>query len=92
MREIRPARGGPAACGGLAPLWPRTAHARSSWTPRSAFVAERILTDGDRLKPAYTVAGGPVPQQRRLPLPGHPGADVVVGNHVTDQFQSPGWE
>ena len=51
------------------------------------FVAERILTDGDRLKPAYTVAGGPVPQQRRLPLPGYPGADVVVGNHVTDQFQ-----
>ena len=51
------------------------------------FVAERILTDGDRLKPAYTVTGGPVPQQRRLPLPGYPGADVVVGNHVTDQFQ-----
>ncbi len=51
------------------------------------FVAERILTDGDRLKPAYTVVGGPVPQQRRLPLPGYPGADVVVGNHVTDQFQ-----
>ena len=55
------------------------------------FVAERILTDGDRLKPAYTVAGAPVPQQRRLPLPGYPGADVVVGNHVTDQFQLDGY-
>jgi alpha,alpha-trehalase len=51
------------------------------------FVAGRILADGDRIKPAYTVAGGPVPQQQRLPLPGYPGADVVTGNHVTDQFQ-----
>jgi GH15 family glucan-1,4-alpha-glucosidase len=51
------------------------------------FVAERILADGDRLKPAYTVDGGPVPEQQRLPLPGYPGADVVIGNHVTDQFQ-----
>ena len=51
------------------------------------FVAERILADGDHLKPAYTVDGGPVPEQQRLPLPGYPGADVMVGNHVTDQFQ-----
>ncbi|HEY4463948.1 MAG TPA: glycoside hydrolase family 15 protein [Streptosporangiaceae bacterium] len=51
------------------------------------FVAERILADGDRMKPAYTVTGGPVPAQQRLPLPGYPGADVVIGNHVTGQFQ-----
>lgn len=51
------------------------------------FVTDRILADGDRLKPAYTVTGGPVPEQEQLPLPGYPGADVIVGNHVTDQFQ-----
>jgi hypothetical protein len=51
------------------------------------FVAERVLEDGPDLKPAYTVAGEAVPQQRRLELPGYPGAPVHVGNHVTDQFQ-----
>jgi hypothetical protein len=30
--------------------------------------AERILADGDQVKPAYTVTGGPVPAQWRVPL------------------------
>ena len=51
------------------------------------FAAMRILADGDRVKPAYTVTGEPVPAQRRMRLPGYPGADVVIGNHVTAQFQ-----
>jgi hypothetical protein len=51
------------------------------------FVTERVLADGPDLKPAYTVTGGPVPDQRRLGLPGYPGGPVLVGNHVNDQFQ-----
>ena len=37
------------------------------------FVTERILADGPQLKPAYTVCGGPVPDERRLHLAGYPG-------------------
>jgi GH15 family glucan-1,4-alpha-glucosidase len=51
------------------------------------FVASRILADGDRMKPAYTVTGTSVPEEQKLPLPGYPGADVVTGNHVAGQFQ-----
>lgn len=51
------------------------------------FVAERLLADGPGLRPAYAVDGGRVPDQRRLPLPGYPGAPVQVGNHVNEQFQ-----
>jgi hypothetical protein len=51
------------------------------------FVTDRILADGARLKPAYTVTGGPVPAESRVPLPGYPGAPVQVGNHVNQQFQ-----
>lgn len=51
------------------------------------FVAERVLADGPRLKPAYTVLGGPIPDQRRLDLPGYPGGYDQVGNQVTRQFQ-----
>lgn len=51
------------------------------------FVADRLLADGPDLRPAYTVAGGPVPGERELDLPGYPGAPVRVGNHVNDQFQ-----
>jgi len=52
------------------------------------FVADRILADGPNLKPAYTITGDPVPDERVLDLPGYPGAhQVVAGNHANDQFQ-----
>ncbi len=51
------------------------------------FVTDRIFADGDQIKPAYTVTGGPVPSERRMKLPGYPGAPVQVGNHVNAQFQ-----
>jgi alpha,alpha-trehalase len=51
------------------------------------FVADRLLEDGAKLKPAYTIAGGPVPDQRHLDLPGYPGASDIVGNWVNQQFQ-----
>ncbi|MFJ4628296.1 glycoside hydrolase family 15 protein [Streptomyces sp. NPDC088847] len=37
------------------------------------FVGARLHEDGPKLKPAYTVDGGPVPDQRTLELPGCPG-------------------
>jgi alpha,alpha-trehalase len=51
------------------------------------FVTERLVEDGPNLKPAYTVTGGPVPDQRVLDLPGYPGGYGLVGNHVNAQFQ-----
>jgi hypothetical protein len=51
------------------------------------FVGERLLDDGPQLKPAYTAAGGRVPDERRLDLPGYPGGTDVVGNRVNEQFQ-----
>ncbi|MGI8459129.1 MAG: glycoside hydrolase family 15 protein, partial [Propionibacteriaceae bacterium] len=39
------------------------------------------------LSPAYTVLGGAVPDQRSLGLPGYPGGEDVLGNHVNAQFQ-----
>ncbi|MBV9923145.1 MAG: glycoside hydrolase family 15 protein [Pseudonocardia sp.] len=51
------------------------------------FVSARVLEDGPELSPAYTVTGGRVPDQRTLALPGYPGADVRIGNHVNEQFQ-----
>ena len=52
------------------------------------FVSERLLVDGDKLKPAYTVIGGPVPSERSLPhLSGYPGGADKAGNRVNDQFQ-----
>jgi alpha,alpha-trehalase len=51
------------------------------------FVTERLLADGPQLKPAYTVDGGPVPDERRLHLPGYPGGYDKVGNWVNRQFQ-----
>ncbi|HET6910244.1 MAG TPA: glycoside hydrolase family 15 protein, partial [Mycobacteriales bacterium] len=51
-------------------------------------VSERLLSDGPRLKPAYTIDGGTIPDERRLPdLAGYPGGADKVGNHVSDQFQ-----
>ncbi|MFC1415817.1 glycoside hydrolase family 15 protein [Streptacidiphilus cavernicola] len=52
-----------------------------------AFVAERVLADGPGLKPAYTAAGGPVPDERSLDLAGYPGGADKVGNWVNGQFQ-----
>jgi len=54
------------------------------------FVTERVLADGPNLRPAYTVTGGRVPDQRQLSLPGYPGGPVQVGNHVNEQFQLDG--
>jgi hypothetical protein len=51
------------------------------------FVAGRLLADGDRLRPASTVSGGPVPPERPGPLPGYPGSAFVIGNRVRNQFQ-----
>jgi GH15 family glucan-1,4-alpha-glucosidase len=51
------------------------------------FVAGRLLADGPDLMPAYTVAGDPVQNERRLDLPGYPGGADIVGNRVRGQFQ-----
>jgi GH15 family glucan-1,4-alpha-glucosidase len=51
------------------------------------FVSERLLADGPNLKPAYTITGGSVPDQRSLDLPGYPGGHDIVGNHINAQFQ-----
>ena len=51
------------------------------------FVSERLLADGPKLAPAYTVEGQPVPDQRALRLPGYPGGFDLVGNWVNRQFQ-----
>jgi hypothetical protein len=53
-----------------------------------SFVASRLLDDGAQLKPAYTVTGGAVPNERTLPgLAGYPGGADKVGNWVNKQFQ-----
>ncbi len=51
------------------------------------FVTERLLEDGPDLKPAYTVAGGALPGERSLRLPGYPGGSDIAGNHAGNQFQ-----
>ncbi|MFG3023582.1 glycoside hydrolase family 15 protein [Streptomyces sp. NPDC048254] len=51
------------------------------------FVGARLHEDGPKLKPAYTVDGGTVPDQRTLELPGYPGGFDRIGNHVNRQFQ-----
>jgi alpha,alpha-trehalase len=51
------------------------------------FVSARVLEDGAMLRPAYTVDGDPVPDERPVALPGYPGAPVRLGNHANQQFQ-----
>ncbi|MET8245067.1 glycoside hydrolase family 15 protein [Streptomyces sp. NPDC005202] len=51
------------------------------------FVGERLLADGPRLAPAYTVHGTAVPGRRDLDLPGYPGGFSRIGNRVGEQFQ-----
>jgi GH15 family glucan-1,4-alpha-glucosidase len=51
------------------------------------FVGARLRADGDRMMPAYTTAGAPIPEQRRIGLPGYPGGFDLVGNRVVGQFQ-----
>jgi GH15 family glucan-1,4-alpha-glucosidase len=52
------------------------------------FIAQRVLSDGPHLKPAYRIDGGPVPDERPLPhLAGYPGGSDKIGNWVNQQFQ-----
>ncbi|MCQ9165987.1 MULTISPECIES: glycoside hydrolase family 15 protein [unclassified Arthrobacter] len=51
------------------------------------FVTGRLLADGPRMKPAYTVDCGRVPDEVELGLPGYPGGSSKVGNWVNKQFQ-----
>ncbi|WAP53729.1 glycoside hydrolase family 15 protein [Streptomyces sp. S465] len=51
------------------------------------FVTERLLADGGDLRPAYTVDGDTVAEERSLPLPGYPGGTDRVGNRAGRQFQ-----
>ena len=53
----------------------------------TGFAAARLLDDGPELKPAYTMAGGPVPPEQSLDLTGYPGGTDKTGNWVTGQFQ-----
>ncbi|ACU73719.1 glycoside hydrolase 15-related [Catenulispora acidiphila DSM 44928] len=52
-----------------------------------AFITDRLLQDGPRLRAAYTVTGAPVPDEYVLDLPGYPGGTDRVGNWVNQQFQ-----
>jgi GH15 family glucan-1,4-alpha-glucosidase len=54
------------------------------------FLTERVLADGPKLEPAYTVAGERIPDEHTLPLPGYPGGVAVAGNRVRKQFQLDG--
>ncbi|MFD4262766.1 glycoside hydrolase family 15 protein [Streptomyces sp. NPDC058534] len=51
------------------------------------FVADRILEDGPRLRPAYTVEGRPPPAEHSLPVVGYPGGGDRAGNRAGRQFQ-----
>jgi GH15 family glucan-1,4-alpha-glucosidase len=51
------------------------------------FATARLLDDGDRIRPAYRIDGGPVPDEHDLDLPGYPGGTPRAGNWVNQQFQ-----
>ncbi|XIE77463.1 glycoside hydrolase family 15 protein [Streptomyces sp. SBR177] len=64
------------------------AHGPHPLTDAAVRVAtERVLADGPALRPAYRTDGGPVPDERSLPLRGYPGAADRVGNRAGRQFQ-----
>lgn len=52
-----------------------------------AFVRERLLDHGERLRAAYLVDGGDVPDEESLELPGYPGGTDIRGNRAHSQFQ-----
>lgn len=52
-----------------------------------SFAVQRLLSDGPGLAPAYTLAGGAIPAERRVDLAGYPGGYDIAGNHVVDQLQ-----
>ncbi|GGB35150.1 glycoside hydrolase [Flexivirga endophytica] len=51
------------------------------------FVSERVLADGDKLRPAYRIDGLNLPEEHDLDLPGYPGGVAKTGNWVNDQYQ-----
>ncbi|UGY91821.1 glycoside hydrolase family 15 protein [Streptomyces gobiensis] len=52
------------------------------------FITERVLEDGPKLRPAYTVTGDRVAPERPLSfLAGFPGGSNRVGNRAAQQFQ-----
>ncbi|WP_232248507.1 glycoside hydrolase family 15 protein [Streptacidiphilus rugosus] len=53
----------------------------------TSFVGARLLQDGPEMRPAYTVTGGDVPDERSLDLPGYPGAADRIGNRAHRQHQ-----
>ena len=51
------------------------------------FVTGRLLADGPQMMPGYTVAGEPIPDERRVRLRGFPGGAPRSGNWVRGQLQ-----
>lgn len=51
------------------------------------FVTDRVLADEEKLRPAYRVDGGPVPNEHHVGLGGYPGGGDTAGNWVNRQFQ-----
>ncbi|KRV48435.1 glycoside hydrolase [Wenjunlia vitaminophila] len=62
-----------------------TAHPLADTAVR--FVTERVLADGPRLRPVYTVDGHPLPEERQLTVRGYPGGGRRVGNRAGGEFQ-----
>jgi GH15 family glucan-1,4-alpha-glucosidase len=53
-----------------------------------SFLSERLLSDGPKLRPVYTVGGEAVPDEQTLSsLPGYPGGGDKIGNRAGKQFQ-----
>ncbi len=52
-----------------------------------SFVTARVLEHGPKLRPAYMIDGGPVPDEHKLHLHGYPGGTDIAGNWVNEQFQ-----